>query len=221
MEAQLRASAERAQARICQSELSPAAFRAALSAVPAGERDAWLDVALGLGAIPDDGPALPRECVPYLPCPVDTLLWLVDAAGVTAADVFVDLGAGVGRAAALVHLATGASAIGLEIQPELVEASRALSRRLGVPRLTQVQGDAAQLAGRIAIGTVFFLYCPFGGERLERALDGLESVARTRQIRVCCLDLPLPARPWLALCAGEAGGAAVYRSTFTTGLEKS
>ena len=41
-----------------------------------------------------------------------------------ASDVFVDVGSGLGRAAALVHLMTGARAIGLEVQPALVAAAR-------------------------------------------------------------------------------------------------
>lgn len=204
----------RAQECLLEADLPPADFRAALEAVPPADRDAWLDAALGLGAIPDDGPELPPGCVPYLPAPVDALLGLVDAARVTATDVFVDIGAGPGRATALVHLATGASAVGLEIQPALAAAARALAARLRAPRLTQLEGDAARLTGSLADGTVFFLYCPFSGERLEQVLAGLESIARTRPIRVCCLDLPLPPRPWLELVAGEAGGAAVYRSTF-------
>jgi len=60
---------------------------------------------------------------------------------------------------------------------------------------------------------VFFLYCPFSGARLERVLDDLESIARTREIRVCCVDLPLPPRAWLALAAPPSGDLAVYRST--------
>src|SRR4029078_9775031 len=95
----------------------PSMFRAALLRVPPTERDAWLDLVLRLGELPDDGPALPRDCVPYLPCPVDALLRIVDQAPVRASDVFVDVGSGLGRAAALVHLLTGAATIGLEIQP--------------------------------------------------------------------------------------------------------
>jgi hypothetical protein len=52
----------------------PYLFRDALLRVPPGERDAWLDSIFGLGDLPDDGPDLPRGCVPYLPSSVDTLL---------------------------------------------------------------------------------------------------------------------------------------------------
>lgn len=82
------------------------AFRAALLEVPAIDRDAWLDRVLGLGETPDDGP-----------------------------DVVVDVGGGLGRAAALLHLLTGAAVVGLEIQPRLVLGWRNLAARLMVEKI--------------------------------------------------------------------------------------
>lgn len=208
-----RESAEWMRSLLLNAQAPPAVFRTALTRVPPTERDAWLDLVLGLDSVPDDGPDLPRDCVPYLPCPVDALLRMVEHAGVQASDVFVDVGSGMGRAAALVHLLTGAPAIGLEIQPALVLASRDLTKRLNVLRFSPVEGDAALLTGFITIGSIFFLYCPFSGDRLEKVLDDLESIARTRQIRVCCVDLPLPPRAWLTLASPPSGGVTVYRST--------
>jgi SAM-dependent methyltransferase len=192
---------------------TPALFREALTSVPPAQRDPWLDLVFGLEEVLEDGPELPRGCVPYLPCPVDALLRAVDHAGVHSSDVFVDIGSGLGRAALLAHLLTGAASIGLEIQPALVRASRDLARRLGVSRSSAVEGDAVGLAGHIAIGSVFFFYCPFSGDRLEKVLTDLEAIARTRPIRICCVDLPLPPRPWLTLvsCSGDL---VVYRSNF-------
>lgn len=208
-----RESAERVRSRIERGQQDPPAFRAALLGVPPIERDAWLDLVLGLGEIPDDGPELPRGCVPYLPCPVDALLRMVEQAPVRASDVFVDIGSGLGRAAALVHLLTGAAAIGLEIQPGLVHAARELATRLLVSRVSCVQGDAAELAGLMTIGSVFFLYCPFSGDRLTKVLANLEPIARTRTIRVCCVDLSLPPCSWLTVESPLSGDLAIYRST--------
>ncbi len=184
--------------------------------VPPCERDAWVDRVLGLEAVPDDGPELPLGGVPYLPCPIDALLRLVEHAGVLGSDVFVDVGAGVGRAAALVDLLTGARTIGLEIQPALVLAARDLTARLPELRVCVVEVDAARASEVLAQGSVFFLYCPFSGERLERLLDDLEPIARTRIIRIGCVDLPLPPRPWFALASPPAGDLAVYRSVAAT-----
>ncbi len=187
------------------------AFRAALLSIPPAARDAWLDRVLGLGAPPDDGPELPRGCVPYLPCGVDALIEIVDSAEVGPTDVFVDVGSGVGRTMAFVHLLTGAAAIGIEIQSALVHAARAVARTVS-SRISNVHGDAVELTGSIAIGSVFFLYCPFSGERLQQILAGLEAIAQTRPIRVCCVDLPLPACDWLAAEPAALGGVAIYRS---------
>jgi SAM-dependent methyltransferase len=187
-------------------------FRASLLSVPASARDAWLDLVLGISELPDDGPELPRGCVPYLPCSVDALLRLIDHAGVQGSDVFVDIGSGLGRATAFVHLLTRASAIGLEIQPALAHAARDLAARLRLSRIPCIEGDAAELAGRMTIGTVFFLYCPFGAERLLSVLEQLKAIACLRMVRVCCVDLPLPPCAWLEPDPLVAGDLAVYRS---------
>ena len=190
----------------------PSAFRATLARIAPDARDACVDRALGLGPIPDDGPELPRGCVPYLPCPVDALLRLAYYARVQAADVFVDVGSGTGRAAALVHLMTGSRVIGLEIQPPLVAAARDMSARLRLPDVAFVDGDAPQLTTALSVGSVFFLYCPFSGDRLAALLTTLATVARTRTIRVCCVDLPLPACDWLTPMPLPSSDLAIYRS---------
>ncbi|HVH43457.1 MAG TPA: hypothetical protein VM925_13980 [Labilithrix sp.] len=191
----------------------PASFRAALVGVPPTDRDEWLDRVLGLGELPEDDPELPSGCVPYLPCSVDALLRVVEQASVRASDVVIDVGAGLGRACAFLHLITGASVIGLEIQPRLVLGSRELAARLLVSQMACIEGDAANLATYMTIGSIFFLYCPFSGERLAKLVAGLEPIARTRTIRVCCVDLPIPPCPWLVPEPPLAPDLAVYRST--------
>src|SRR5688500_8510382 len=170
MEPEHRESAARVRARLANEAVTPATFRAALADVAVHDRDAWLDHVLEIEGIPDDEPALPRGCVPYLPCSVATLLDMIDCADVQQHDVFVDVGCGIGRAAAFTRLSTGASCIGIEIQPGLVRAARALAQRSGLTRTSFVQGDAAELVASMTIGTVFFLYCPFSGDRLRRVL---------------------------------------------------
>jgi SAM-dependent methyltransferase len=192
-----RRSAEEARQTIVRGLHEPSTFRAALLDVPLTERDIWLDLVLGLDELHEDGPALPPDGVPYLPSSVDVLLRMVDASDLRSSDVFVDVGSGPARAVAFVHLLTGAAAIGLEIQPALVRAGRDLTSRLRLAGVSVIEGDAATLAGRMTTGSVFFLYCPFSGARLARVLDDLEPIARTRPLRLCCLNLPLPPRAWL------------------------
>ncbi|HVR62940.1 MAG TPA: hypothetical protein VMU50_13635 [Polyangia bacterium] len=191
----------------------PAAFRATLLDVPVGQRDAWVDRVLGVDGLALDGPALPAGGVPYFPCSVEVLLRVVDETPVRSTDVFVDVGAGQGRAIALVHLLTGAGAIGLEIQPELARTARALAARLGLHRVRCLEGDAAALAAFMVIGSVFFLFCPFSGVRLAKVLDDLEPIARARPLSLCCVHLPLPRRSWLTREPGRGGELEIYRST--------
>jgi SAM-dependent methyltransferase len=194
---------------------TPEAFRDALARV-ANERDdatvdAWVDEQLGLDGLGDDGPALPRGCVPYLPTSIATLRRAISIAGIGASDTFVDIGSGIGRVTALVHLLTGAAAVGLEIQPQLVHEARQLAARLETSQITVVEGDAAELIERLSVGTVFYLYAPFSGARLDRVLAALDAIARTRPIRVCTLHVPLPERAsWIPLSIDT--DLAVYRS---------
>lgn len=204
-------SEEQTRRLLVGGQASPEQFREALTSVPPSERDRWLDRVFGLEEIPDDGPDLPAGCVPYLPCSVDTLLRVADLAQVRPTDVFVDVGSGLGRAAGLMHFATGAGAIGIEIQSGLVSRARELASRLNAPRVCVIEGDATQLTRYVMIGSVFFLYCPFSGERLERVVDDLESIARTRRIRVCTVGMNLPSRPWLTAVTA-ADELTVYRS---------
>lgn len=160
-------------------------------------RDEWVTRVLGIDDLPDDGADLPRGCVPYLPSSVDVLLRTIERAGVTAEDVFVDVGSGVGRALMLVHLLTGAGAIGLEIQEGLVALARTLAERLRLEKVITLQGDAEELIGRMTTGTVFYFYCPFGGQRVERVMHALRPLAEARALRLCFVDMPAPDLPWL------------------------
>jgi hypothetical protein len=192
--------------------MTAAELRAALDVLPAEARDAWLDDVFGVDALLPDGPDLPPGCVPYVPCPVDVILPMLEAAQVSRDDLFIDLGSGIGRVTALAHLLTGASAIGIEVQAALARISRALMERLGVDRVATLEGDAAELVASLRAGTVFFLYCPFSGARLERVLDALRAIAATRPIRICCVHLPRLTLPWLELVASPRPELAVYRS---------
>jgi len=190
-------------------------FRAAFLAVPPEEREAWIDEFLGVGdPLPADGPALQPGNVPYMPCGVETLLAVIEHARITERDVFVDVGCGLGRAAAFVHLMTGASAIGVEVQPHLAGRARELARRSGA-RVDVIEGDATRLAGALERGTVFFLYCPFSGERLNGFVGELEPIARAHPIRICAVDVPLPRRAWLEP-VHESAHLVICRSTSQT-----
>ena len=213
VEPALRNAANQLRTLLQRDAVSPATFRARLEDVPPRERDGWLDLVWDVHELPDDETELPRGCVPYLPCPVATVLDVVQQAGVTDKDVFVDVGSGLGRTAFLANVLTGAGCIGLEIQPSLVEAARGRAAWLNLERTRFVQGDAAERLRFLTVGTVFFLYCPFSGDRLHRALADLEAIARTREIRIACVHMPPLDCHWLVRLPSASPEVDVYRST--------
>lgn len=158
-------------------------LKRALLTVPPLERDAWVNAQLGLHELPDDGPELPRDGVPYLPASVDSLLRFVELANLNAHDVIVDVGSGVGRAAWVLHVLTGARVIGIEVQRSLVRE---------IDGLTFINADASVTHPPDA--TAYFLYCPFSGATLERWLDALPP----SPLVIGCVDFTLPVRPWLS-----------------------
>lgn len=162
------------------------------------DRDRWANQLLGLGDLPDDDTDLPRGSVPYLPSSVDVLLRTVDRARVTSRDVFVDVGSGLGRAMVLVHLMTGAAAVGLEIQAGLVGKAKRIAEQLQLAHVSTVHGNAVDLIRYMTLGSVFFFYCPFGKDDLGRAMTALEPLARVRPLRLCFVDMPAPELPWLS-----------------------
>ena len=209
-------TADRVRARLERGDAGAAAwFGAALLDVAPLDRDAWLDAAFGLGPLPDDGPELPRGCVPYLACRVESLLRAIDLARIEASDTLVDVGAGAGRAAALIRLLTGATVAGVEVQRALAGAARDLVSRLRLDRVSFVTADVPPMPEAARAGTVFLLNCPFSGDRLVRLLADLEPLARARPIRLCCVDLPLPSCPWLEPLAA-LGDVEIHRSVAIT-----
>ena len=195
------------------------AFREALLRIDPRRRDEWANQMFGLGDLPDDGDKLPPGCVPYLPCSVDVVLRAVERAAITADDVFVDVGSGIGRAMTLVHLLTGAGAIGLEIQAALVAQAEAIAARLGLERVRTVRGDAEDLVRYMTTGTVFFFYCPFSGERLARVMDAIRPLAEVRPLRLCFVDMPAPALPWLVeepATGGDSESISICRTRIHT-----
>lgn len=193
--------------------LDSAGLRRALLAIAPRERDGWVDALFGLEGIADDGPELPREAVGYLPCPVSLILAAIDLAGIGSDDHFVDLGSGVGRAAMLVHLLTGARTFGVEVQRQLVAEARALSARLERSDLEWLEGDGLEV--RLGAPTVLFLYCPFSSATAARLLERVRTSPRAKPLRVCAVDLPLNEVPWLSEL-GEVDGLRVFRERLAT-----
>jgi hypothetical protein len=180
------------------------ALRDALLAVAPTERDAWVDNLIGIAPQPPDG-ALPAGAVPYLPCGVDEVLAILRDVPLGGEDVFVDLGAGLGRVVMLVHLLSGARTVGIEIQPHLVEAARATSAARGI----DVSFELGNVIEVELDGSVFFLYAPFNGALLARVIEKLRRLAQRRAFVVCAVDLELDV-DWLVPRASSHRAVALY-----------
>lgn len=156
---------------------------------------------------------LSAEMVAYQPTPARHVFDLIRHIKLTAQDVFVDLGAGLGHVAFLVASCTDARCIGIELEPSYVACSTKIARELNVTNATFLALDAreADLSG----GTVFYLYTPFRGAILRAVLDRLRLESTTRDIRVCTFGPCTPivaTETWLVFDPAESSHMPVFRS---------
>jgi hypothetical protein len=78
------------------------------------------------------GPVLALEEVPYVQTPDKVVEGMLELAGVRSGDYLIDLGSGDGRIVITAALKRGTRGLGIEIDPRLVEKSRAAAKQLGV-----------------------------------------------------------------------------------------
>jgi len=175
-------------------------------AVPADEREAWVDALLGLPEAPPDE-ELPRGGAPYLPAGVDDILIALEGAPVRENDVFVDVGSGLGRVVLLAHLLTGARAHGIEIQGHLVRTAREIATRLGLSGVSFHRADASDV---VLEGSVFFFYSPLTGQALRSTLFSLQNLAERQPIVVCAVGVEFKSEPWLTARPRTSASVSFY-----------
>lgn len=183
-------------------------FLEKLERVEPSERDRWLERLLGIDTPPRGSQRPQGDLLGYNPSGVGAVLQLIRELPIGAQDVFVDIGSGLGKVTTLVHLVCGARALGLERNAELVELAKACSSALGLDAVSHAVGDArCQALG----GSVYFLYLPFTGAALERAMSVLETETRGRRVTICCLGLDLGRYPWLEAQESSDFWTTIYR----------
>jgi len=144
--------------------------------------DIFVNRWLGSGKMPVPTLELATEMVGFYKTPAKVVVDLVERVGFGPGDVFVDLGAGLGQVVMLVHLLTGARALGVEIEPAYCAYARRCTERLGLTGVSFVAADAR--VADLSAGTVFFLFTPFKGEVFCQVMDRVKTVASSREIRV-------------------------------------
>lgn len=113
--------------------------------------------------------------VHYTPTPYADILRLLRHAGLHKDDVFVDLGAGMGRAVFTAAWLGARRSVGVELIPELVakaEANRARARQADRD-ISFVCTDATRYA--FADMTMLFMFHPFGETTMEQVLRNIRA----------------------------------------------
>lgn len=165
---------------------------------------------------PDESGIVPEpEKVRYQPTPARLIFDLLEETALTADDVLVDLGSGLGHVPLLASMCTPARSVGIEIEEKYVERAQSCAHGLNLVRAAFVRQDVRE--ADLASGTVFYLYTPFEGSILRRVLDRLRDLAGKRRFRVCTYGpstVTVAKEPWLqAACAPNAERV----TGFTTG----
>lgn len=167
--------------------------------------DIFINGLLSGQPMPEATVELTTEMVFYQKTPARIIFELTERAQLQQDDVFFDIGSGLGQAAILVNLISGARARGVEHEPAFCDYARSCISRLNLPNLEFINRDA--LNGDYSEGTVFFLYTPFEGQLLQDMLEILYKESRKRRIRVFTYGpcSPQVARqPWLHCVNGNA-----------------
>jgi protein-L-isoaspartate O-methyltransferase len=195
------------RARIAGGGLRRAALLAELERHDEAERDRWVEALLGVAAPIERAPIAERELIGYQPSGVGAVLALIRDVPIGERDVFVDIGSGLGKVTMLVHLLSGARALGLERDAALVTRARECASALALTGVSYVHGDARDT---VPEGNVYFMYAPVTGSALEQVMTRLDAVTRARAVVVCSLGLDLGRFAWLRERASDDLFVSVY-----------
>ena len=126
-----------------------------------------------------------REMIAYQPTPVRHVLHLLKSVTLSANDLFVDLGSGMGHVPLMMAMLGGVRSLGIEIEPAYVTNAERCARTLQLEDASFVAADARD--ADFSEGTIFYLYSPFTGSILDQVLDSLRKQSLLRPIKVCSL----------------------------------
>jgi hypothetical protein len=124
--------------------------------------------------------------VPHHATPAASLRELLEEVRLGAADVFYDLGSGLGVVAHAVASLTLARVKAVEVERAYHASAVTAAAALGLTTIEHVCADAAEVD--CADGTVFFLFNPFFGPALVAVVAKLRRVAERRPITVVLVN---------------------------------
>lgn len=187
--------------------LRGAALIAWLAARPPRDRDAAVERLLGIHDPPPGALDARGDLVGYVPSGVSAIVRAAVEVPILASDLFVDLGAGLGKVTMVMELLTGARTRGVELQPELARRGQERAARLGLEASCEA-GDARR--AELGDATVIYLYLPFTGATLDEVMERIRREALRRPLVVCALGLDLDRFSWLAPRRTDAFWLTIY-----------
>jgi SAM-dependent methyltransferase len=192
------------------ADIAPLELLSWVASLPPDARDEAVERYLGIRRNDVSSASPGADLIGYYASGVAPVVRMLMEVPVGTTDVFVDLGAGLGKVVLLAHRLTGATARGVELQPDLVRHARQAADRLG----WQVRFDQADARkADIDDGTVFFLYLPFTGPALAQVVTRLGDVARRHPIVVVSLGADLErCADWLVRRPDDSFWLTVYDS---------
>ncbi|MEO7119935.1 MAG: hypothetical protein ABIY62_02500 [Ginsengibacter sp.] len=166
--------------------------------------DTFMNGLLFIGVIPDPIRALESDMVFYQKIPARIVFEMAGLLNINQDDFFCDIGSGLGQAAILVNLISGANAIGIEYETAYCDYARKCASQLNLPKVTFTNEDARK--ADYSCGTIFFLYTPFGGKMLQDVLNLLQKESTKRTIRIFTYgpcSLKVSQQNWLSGLTGN------------------
>ena len=148
---------------------------------------------------------LDPEMVFYQPTPARVILDMAERIGPAAGRTLYDIGSGLGLVPILVHLISGARAVGIEIDPAYHAYAKEQARDLGIGAEVDFH-EADARVGLYGEADFVFLYTPFHGTMLSDVLGRLRDQCR-EDVRIFSYGpctATLAGQPWLE-AAGPAG----------------
>lgn len=169
--------------------------------------DVFVNGVLDIRNAPEETRSLETGMIGYHPTPARVILAVLAHAPLTAADVFYDVGSGLGRVALLAGLLSAAQVQGIEFEPAYCMYAQERAASLRLSRVSFINVDAR--IADYADGTVFFLYTPFTGRMFQAVLDKLHSEARARAMMIAtygpCTE-HMAQQPWAQLMERQTFG---------------
>ncbi len=110
------------------------------------------------------------------------MMQLAEEINLKEANVFYDLGSGLGQVSIWVHLLTGIHTRGVELEPEFYRYAKKSATDLDLKNVEFICDDAR--AVNYSDATIFYLYTPFTGEILDTVLDILHRESQKRRIDI-------------------------------------